>query len=92
MLAASAIGWIMSVQPKITTLSDRDWDHLLTLAAGFLATTNGDIRRAMSKALAAHHDLITAAKQGAVSTQTPDGRITLVVPDSGGIALKLDAN
>jgi len=75
---------------KTTKLSDRDWDNLVRLASGYLPLTGGDVRRAMSKALAAHSDLIAAAKEGAISTDTHDGRVTLVVPDGGGVALKLE--
>ena len=44
----------------------------------------------MSKALAAHYDLIAAAKQGVISAEVPDGRVTLVVPDNGGLAIKTE--
>ncbi len=80
----------MSRKSKETHLSDRDWDNLLVLASGYLASTGGDARRAMSKALAAHYDLIAAAKQGVISAEVPDGRVTLVVPDNGGLAIKTE--
>ena len=80
----------MAKKVKTTQLSDRDWEILVTLAAGYLSTTNGDLRRAMSKAMAAHHDLILAVKQEAISAETPDGRVALVVPETGGIALRLE--
>lgn len=75
---------------KTNPLSDRDWDNLVRLAAGYLPMTGGDIRRAMSKAMAAHYDLIAAAKAGAISAEISHGTVTLVVPDSGGIALELE--
>ena len=80
----------MGKKARIAKLSDRDWDNLLTLAAGYLPVTNGDARRAMSKALAAHHDLIAAAKLGVVSAEIHEGRVTLVVPEDGGMALKIE--
>lgn len=82
----------MARKSKVTNLTDRDWDNLLTLAAGYLSSTGGDARRAMAKALAAHHDLIVAAKQGAISADVADGRVTLVVPDGGGMALKTETH
>lgn len=75
---------------KTTALSDRDWDNLVRLAAGYLPMTGGDIRKAMSKAMAAHYDLIAAAKEGAIATDIAQGRVTLLVPESGGIALKIE--
>lgn len=80
----------MARKTKVRNLTDRDWDNLLTLAAGYLASTGGDARRAMAKALVAHHDLILAAKQGAISADVSDGRITLMVPEGGGMALKTE--
>lgn len=82
----------MPSKTRETHLSDRDWDNLLVLAAGFLSTTGGDIRRAMAKALAAHYDLILAAKQGVISAETADGRATLIVPESGGLAIKTETH
>ena len=82
----------MARKTRDTHLSDRDWDNLLVLAAGYLSTTGGDIRRAMSKALAAHYDLIAAATQGVISAEVPDGRATLYVPDSGGLAIKTETH
>ena len=76
---------------KISQLSDRDWEILVTLASGFLPLTNGDVRREMAKAMAAHHDLIHAAKEGVISADTKEGRVSLVVPDSGGLALELES-
>ena len=80
----------MGKKTRIAKLSDRDWDNLLTLAAGYLSVTNGDARRAMAKAMAAHHDLIAAAKLGVVSAEIHEGRVTLMVPDDGGMALKFE--
>lgn len=80
----------MGKKARIAKLSDRDWDNLLTLTAGYLSVTNGDVRRAMSKALAAHHDLIAAAKLGVVGAEIHEGRVTLVVPEDGGMALKFE--
>jgi len=75
---------------KTNTLSDRDWDNLVRLAAGYLPMTGGDIRKAMAKAMAAHYDLIAAAKEGSISSDISQGRVTLMVPDTGGIALKIE--
>ncbi len=81
----------MAKKSKESHLSDRDWDNLLVLAAGYLSLTGGDIRRAMSKALAAHYDLIAGAKAGVITAEVRDGRVTLVVPDSGGLAIRTES-
>lgn len=75
---------------KIRKLSDQDWSQLITLASGYLPLVNGDVRRAMAKALAAHQDLILAAKQEAIYAELPEGRVTMVVLDEGGIALRIE--
>lgn len=80
----------MGRKSKESHLSDRDWDNLLTLCAGYLSTTGGDVRRAMAKALAAHNDLIQAAKDGVISADVPNGRVTLIVPEAGGLAIRTD--
>ena len=82
----------MPGKSKGTPLSIRDWDNLPVLAAGYLGSTGGDIRRAMSKALAAHYDLISATKQGVISAELPDGRVTLVVQDVGGLAIRTETS
>ncbi len=78
-------------KPKIRILSDRDWEHLLIVASGYLPLCEGDLRAAMSRAIAAHQDLILAAHSEAISSELPEGRVTLFVPDGGGLALRLDA-
>lgn len=80
----------MNRKIKETHLSDRDWDNLLVLCSGYLSMCGGDARRAMAKALAAHYDLISAAKQGVITAELTDGRVTLVVPESGGLALRTE--
>lgn len=80
----------MSQDVKQTKLSDREWDTLVTIASGYLAETNGDLRLAMARAVVAHRDLIAAVKSGAISVEIPEGRVSLVVPEEGGIALKLE--
>lgn len=78
------------MRQKIRKLSDQDWAQLITLTSGYLPLVNGDVRRAMSKALAAHQDLIVAAKQEAITAELPEGRVTLFVPEEGGMALRLE--
>ena len=62
----------------------------MTLASGYLAVTNGDLPKAMSMAIKGHSELILAIKNGTVTAQINDGSVTLVVPDGGGVALRLD--
>lgn len=76
---------------RIRRLDDADWMQLVVLASGYLPQVNGDARRAMAKALAAHQDLIVAAKQEAISAELPEGRVTLIVPDEGGMALRFES-
>ncbi len=77
-------------KPKLSRLSDRDWDNLMTLASGYLAVTNGDLPKAMARAIKGHAELIAAVKAGTVSTEIATGKVTLVVPEGGGVALRLD--
>lgn len=74
---------------RIRKLSDTEWSHLLTLAAGYLPLCEGDGREAMARALAAHSDLILAIKQEAITARLPEGEVTMMVPEGGGVALKL---
>lgn len=72
------------------SVSDADWNQLITLASGYLALESGDIQAAMQRALAAHMDLISALKAGQISAEIDEGRVTMFVPDSGGVALRLE--
>ncbi|MEZ4322919.1 MAG: hypothetical protein R3F61_35970 [Myxococcota bacterium] len=71
------------------SVSDADWNQLITLASGYLALESGDIQGAMRRALAAHMDLIAALKAEQISVEVDEGRVTMFVPDSGGVALRL---
>ncbi|MEZ4240133.1 MAG: hypothetical protein R3F59_29075 [Myxococcota bacterium] len=73
---------------KARKLLQRDWDQLLIVAAGFLPQTGGDLVRAMSKAIAAHAELVEAVRHGRVGAELPRGTVRLVVPDEGGLALE----
>ncbi len=73
------------------TVSDADWNQLITLASGYLAIENGDIHAAMRRALAAHVDLITALKTEQITAELDQGRVTMFVPEDGGVALRMDA-
>lgn len=77
------------MKDRFRKLSPQDWEHLLLLASGYLPLTNGDLRAAMSRAIEAHADLISAVKAGTLSAELPEGRVTMFVPQSGGIALRL---
>jgi len=74
----------------MSRLNDRDWDNLMTLASGYLAVTNGDLPKAMAMAIQGHSELIHAVKNGTVSAEIKEGKVTLVVPEGGGVALRLD--
>jgi hypothetical protein len=76
--------------PKVRKLAQRDWEQLLIVAAGYLPLCNGDLRAAMGRAITAHADLIGAVKDGKVYAHLPDGRITMFVPEDGGVAIKLE--
>jgi hypothetical protein len=72
---------------KVRQLQQRDWDQLLLVATGYLPMTSGDLRKAMSLAIAAHADLIAGVRDGGISAELPRGRVTLFVPPDGGLAL-----
>jgi hypothetical protein len=63
---------------KVRQLSQRDWDQLVVVAAGFLPLTNGDLTAAMARALAAHAELIDNVRRGVVGAELPKGRVRLV--------------
>ncbi len=44
----------------------------------------------MSRAITAHADLIRGIKDREVQAHVPDGRITMFVPDGGGVAIRLE--
>ena len=75
---------------KVRELSQRDWDQLLTVAAGYLPMTNGDLHQAMARALSAHAALIRTIRDTGVTADLPRGRVTLFVPDGGGMALAFE--
>ena len=77
---------------KVRQLEQRDWDQLLMVASGFLALTNGDLKQAMAKAIAAHSDLIRAVREEGITTHVARGKVTLFVPEEGGIALAFESN
>jgi hypothetical protein len=66
---------------KVRQLAQRDWDQLLIVAAGFLPLTNGDLTAAMSRALAAHADLIDNVRRGRIAADLPRGSVKLVHQD-----------
>jgi hypothetical protein len=73
------------------SVSDADWNQLITLASGYLALESGDIQAAMQRALAAHMDLISALKAEQISAEVEEGRVTMFVPEGGGVALRMEA-
>lgn len=73
-------------------ISDSDWNQLMTLAAGYLVLEDGDVKAAMSRALAAHTELIRALKREAIRAEVSQGTVTMFVPDEGGVALRLERN
>ena len=77
---------------KVRQLEQRDWDQLLIVASGFLPLTNGNLREAMAQAIAAHSDLIRAVREEGITTHVARGKVTLFVPDDGGIALAFESN
>jgi hypothetical protein len=76
----------------VRTLVQREWDQLLIVAAGFLPMTGGDLKLAMSKAIAAHADLIEAIRRGEIDAELPRGSVRLFVPAEGGLALAYTSN
>ncbi|MCA9298210.1 MAG: hypothetical protein KDA28_04040 [Phycisphaerales bacterium] len=44
----------------------------------------------MQRALAAHMDLISALKAERISAEVDEGRVVMFVPDSGGVALRME--
>lgn len=79
----------MSKKPH-RPVNDSDWNQLITLASGYLALEQGDVHAAMSRALAAHVKLISALKAETISAEVAEGRVTMFVPEGGGVALRLD--
>ncbi|MBX2803068.1 MAG: hypothetical protein KTR31_35630 [Myxococcales bacterium] len=78
--------------PKVRQLHQRDWDQLLMVASGFLPMTNGNLREAMARAIAAHADLIRAVREDGVTTELSRGKVTLFVPEGGGLALAFESS
>lgn len=76
---------------KVRQLEQRDWDQLLIVASGYLPLTNGDLREAMAKAIASHSDLIRAVREEGITTHVARGKVTLFVPEDGGIALAFES-
>ena len=77
---------------KVRQLQQRDWDQLLIVASGYLPLTNGDLKAAMAKAIEAHSDLIRTVRDEGITTEVPRGKVTLFVPEEGGIALAFESN
>jgi hypothetical protein len=75
---------------KVRPLQQRDWDQLLIVATGYLPLTNGDLKAAMARAIVAHAGLIEAVKHGEISADLPRGRVSLFVPEGGGLALAFE--
>lgn len=75
---------------RMRKVSDADWQQLITLAAGFLPLENGDIKAAMTRAVAAHAELIRALKEESISADVGPGRVTLFVPPEGGLAVRTE--
>jgi hypothetical protein len=73
---------------KVRNLLQRDWDQLLIVAAGFLPLCGGDLKLAMSKAIAAHADLVEAVRAGRIGAELPRGSVRLVAPPDGGLAIE----
>lgn len=79
----------MSTAPH-KVVSDENWSQLMTLASGYLALEEGDVQAAMGRAIAAHAQLIRALKAGRITADLPEGRVTMFVPESGGVALRTE--
>lgn len=73
--------------PRARSLSDDNWRHLLQVASGMLVHTDGDLREAMRRAIAAHVDLIEGVHAESVRAAVQGGEVTLVVPEEGGLGL-----
>ncbi len=71
-------------------VSDADWNQLMTLAAGYLVLEDGDVKAAMSRAIAAHTELIKALKAELITAPVGKGTVTMFVPEEGGVALRLE--
>lgn len=79
----------MSTGPH-KVVSDENWSQLMTLASGYLALEDGDVQAAMGRAIAAHAQLIRALKAGRITADLPEGRVTMFVPETGGVALRTE--
>lgn len=75
---------------KVRQLQQRDWDQLLMVATGYLPMTDGDLRKAMALAIAAHADLIAGVRTEGITAQLAKGSVTLFVPEEGGLALAFE--
>ncbi|MCA9494336.1 MAG: hypothetical protein KC621_30630 [Myxococcales bacterium] len=76
---------------KVRPLQQQDWDQLLVVASGFLPLTDGDLVKAMTRAIAAHAELIEAVKAGTIEAELSRGTVRLFVPEDGGLALAFQA-
>lgn len=75
---------------KVRPLAQGDWDQLLVVASGYLTICGGDLKEAMARAIVAHAGLIEAVKRGEISAELARGRVSLFVPEEGGLALAFE--
>jgi hypothetical protein len=76
--------------PKVRRLDDRQFLHLIRVAAGLLPTTDGDLRRALSMAMVKHRALLRRIHEDELVADVGPGNAILFVPDEGGLALRLE--
>lgn len=77
-------------RPRIRKLSDRQFLHLLRMAAGLLLHTDGDLERALAMAIRLHQDLLDGIKENGLRSDLGPGDAVLYVPDTGGLAIRLE--
>ncbi|MEZ4317701.1 MAG: hypothetical protein R3F61_09355 [Myxococcota bacterium] len=76
--------------PKVRKLSDRQFLHLLKIAAGLLQSTDGDLRKALGIAMVKHQALMRSIREDELVTDLGPGNAVLFVPETGGLALRME--
>ena len=76
--------------PPVRKITDRQFLHLLKVAAGFLPHTDGDLPAAMSLAMAAHYELLHHIRDHEIRSDLGPGDAILFIPEEGGLALRLE--
>ncbi len=75
---------------KVRRLSERQFLHLIRVAAGLLTETDGDLRKALAMAMVKHRALLRLIHDEELVADVGPGNAILFVPEEGGLALRLE--